>query len=95
VGLVAAADLDLLVVDLERLLLVVVDRGAVGELLQVEVLRVAGDVRRSPGDARGSADHDARRERQRHAGDIELGRREVALEPDRRHADRDVRIVRQ
>ncbi len=71
------------------------DGAVLGQSLQVEVLRVAADVRLAPRVVRRVPDDDARRARQRDAAHVEPRRRQVALEPDRRQHRPQVRVVRQ
>jgi len=63
------------------------------ELLDVEVRAVVVDVGRSPRHAAVAAEDHARHARHRHPGDVEVGRAEVHRRPDRRHAQREVRVV--
>ncbi len=95
-GLGAAADRDLLAMDRERLPRAVVQRGRPFgvELLPVEVLRVAPDVRASPRDPIVVPEQDAGGERERYAADVHARGDQVDLEPDRGDLGEHVGIVR-
>jgi hypothetical protein len=96
-GLVPSAHEDLLAVDRQRFPRAVVQRGGsiFGQPLQVQVLRVAADVRLAPRVVRRVPDDHARRARQGHPAHLEPRRRKVAFEPDRRQRRAQVGVVRE